>query len=140
MKRIFVDNDIVLDLLAKRHPHFEAASGVFTLADKGKIILSVSPLTFANTHYILSKQLSAIRSREILSKLRILVNILPITAKTIEMALNDAMFKDFEDAIQYHSALENGQDIILTRNLNDFKKSILPVMTASDFISTPEIM
>jgi len=138
MKNIFIDNDIVLDLLTMRQPYYEAVAKVFTLAENGKIKLSVSPLTFANTNYILSKKLSAIRSRGILGKLRILVNILPITAKTMDMALNDALFKDFEDAIQYHTALQNKQDIILTRNLKDFKKSKLPVMTASEYLSATE--
>jgi len=50
--------------------------------------------------------------------------------------LNDRGFGDFEDAIQYYSAIENSQDIIITRNLRDFKSSKIPVMTAGEFIKS----
>jgi hypothetical protein len=52
----------------------------------------------------------------------------------VGLSLNDNDFKDYEDALQYYSALENGDEAIITRNLKDFKKSKLPVMTAAQFL------
>jgi hypothetical protein len=53
--------------------------------------------------------------------------------KIIDLSLNSD-FKDFEDAIQYFTALENKLEIIITRNLKDFKLSKIPVMTANDYL------
>ena len=136
MKRLLIDTNIVIDLLAIREPFYDDAAKLFSLADKNKIKLSVSSLTFANTNYILQKTNSALTAKEILRKFKILTIVLSLDDKIIDLALNDNEFRDFEDAIQYYSAIENSQDIIITRNLRDFKTSKLPVMTASEFIKT----
>jgi hypothetical protein len=93
-----------------------------------------SALTFANTCYILSKQLKPDESRKILRKLNLIAHVLALSEKIIELSLNDNHIKDFEDAILYFSALENKMDIIITRNLKDFQKSILPMMTGGQFL------
>jgi predicted nucleic acid-binding protein len=134
LKRLFIDNNIILDLLAKRKPYYDAASVLFSLGDKGKVKLSVSSLTFINTHYVLAKLKSKEKSREILRKFKMLVKVSSCNEKIIDLALNDRDFPDFEDSIQYLSATENRQDAIITRNIRDFKYSKIPVMTAEDFL------
>jgi predicted nucleic acid-binding protein len=136
MRKLFVDTNIVIDLLTKREPFYEDAAKLFSLADKNKIKLSLSTLTFANTNYILQKTNSVSTTREILRRFKILISILTIDDKIIDLALNDNAFIDFEDAIQYYSAIENNQEMIITRNLKDFTSSKLPVMSASEFIKT----
>jgi predicted nucleic acid-binding protein len=136
MKKLFIDTNIVIDLLANREPFYEDAAKLFSLADKNKVKLSLSSLTFANTNYILQKTNSASKTKEILRRFKILAVVLSIDDKIIDLALNDNEFVDFEDAIQYYSAIENNQDIIITRNLKDFTYSKLPVMTASEFLKT----
>jgi predicted nucleic acid-binding protein len=137
MKRLFVDTNIVLDLLAQRMPFYTEAAKLFSLADRKKIRLSISALCLADTNYILSKQLPVKDVRKLLRDFKILVNVLPLDDKISDLALNSE-FNDFEDAIQYFTAIENGQDIIITRNLYDFRESRLPVMTAGEFIKTFE--
>lgn len=136
MKKLFIDTNIVIDLLAYREPFYEDAAKLFSLADKNKVKLSVSSLTFSDTNYILQKTNSASNAKEILRKFKILTIVLSLDDKIIDLALNDNGFSDFKDAIQYYSAIENNQDIIITRNLRDFKTSKLPVMTSSEFIKT----
>ena len=135
MDKLLVDTNIVLDLLAERELFLIEAQELFTLADQRKIILSVSSLTIANTYYILSQKLKIHDSRKILRKFKVLVNVLPVDDKIIDLSL-DSDFNDFEDAIQYYSAIENRVDIIITRNLKDFKKSKLPVLTAKEYIES----
>ena len=136
MSKLLIDTNIVLDLLAKREPFYEGAAMLFTLADKHKIKLTVSSLTFANTNYVLSKLKSAREAREILRRFKTLVGVLNLNDKIIELSLNDEGFKDFEDGLQYYTALEHNQNIIITRNLRDFKNSKIPVMTADEYLST----
>lgn len=136
MKRILIDTNIVIDLLSKREKYYSEAATLFTQADKKEIKLSISSLTFANTNYILSKLKSAKEAREILRKFKVLVEVLSLDDKITELALSDESFPDFEDGLQYYSAIENDIDIIITRNKRDFKNSKLPVLTAKEYLAT----
>jgi predicted nucleic acid-binding protein len=133
MKKLLVDTNIIIDLLAQREKFYEPVAKLFSLADQEKVELYVSSLSFANTHYILNRELKESKVREILRKLKVLVKVISFDSKVLDMALNSD-FKDFEDAIQYYSAIESDIDIIIKRNLKDFKKSELPVMTGLQFI------
>lgn len=138
MKKIFVDTNIVIDLLSRREPFFEEAAELFSLADKKQVELSVSSLTIANTSYTLLRQMNSNKAKSILRKLRLMLKILPLDDKIIGLALNDENFSDFEDGLQYFTAIEDEQELIITRNLKDFKNSKLPTMTAKQFIETIE--
>jgi len=136
MKKVFTDTNIVIDLLSRREPYYEEAAALFSLADKKQIELAVSSLTIANVSYALLKQMDSNKAKSILRKLRLIVKILPLDDKIVGLALNDEAFSDFEDGLQYFTAIENGQELIITRNLKDFKNSKLPVMMAKQFIET----
>lgn len=137
MKKVFVDTDIVYDLLAKREPFYPHAARLFTLSDRKKILINVSSLSFANLNYILSRLKSSSEARKILSRFKVLVNVQSVTDKIIDLALNSE-FKDFEDAIQYYCAIENSIPVLITRNVKDFKKSKIPVLTAEEIIKKNE--
>ena len=132
--RIFVDTDIIYDLLAKREPFYQAAARLFTLGDEGKIQIFISSLSLANLHYLLSREMSSFEAKQILRKFMVLVQIAPLNEKIIDLALNSE-FNDFEDAIQYYSALQNEIEILLTRNIKDYKKAQIAILTAKDFIN-----
>ncbi|MBL4753325.1 MAG: PIN domain-containing protein [Flavobacteriales bacterium] len=135
MEKVFVDTDIVLDLLAQRQPNYLFAAHLFTLADKGKVTLSVSALTFGNLHYILAKEFTNKKARQILTRFKVLVKILSVDDKIIELALA-SNFSDFEDAIQYYTTIENNITTLLTRNLKDYKTAEISVRTAEDYVKT----
>ena len=139
MKRVFLDTNIVLDLLAQRMPFYSEAARLFSLADKKEIILSISALCLADSNYILSRHLPSTEVRPILRKFKVLVNVLPLDDKITDLALNSD-FHDFEDAIQYYTAIVNEQDLIITRNQADFKESKLPVMNAGEFLAAFKII
>jgi predicted nucleic acid-binding protein len=133
LEKVFVDSDIVLDLLSGRQPHYDYAAELFSLADENSIKLYVSSLTFANVNYILSKQLSAGQARKVLFKFKTLITVLSLNDKVIELALASD-FHDFEDAIQYNTAIENSITTLLTRNLKDFKKAEIAILTAQQYL------
>jgi hypothetical protein len=80
--------------------------------------------------------MDAAKAKSVLRKLRLILNILPLDDKVVALALNDDTFSDFEDRLQYFTAIEYNQDIIITRNLKDFKNSRLPTLTARQFIES----
>lgn len=135
MSRLLIDTNIVIDLLSKREKFYEEAAELFSLADRKELVLAISSLTFANTNYILTKLKSAKEAKAILRKFKVLVEVLSLDDKITELALSDNNFTDFEDGLQYYSAIENQIDIIITRNKKDFKKSNIPVLTAKEFLS-----
>jgi predicted nucleic acid-binding protein len=134
MERLLIDTNIIVDLLAKRENFYREAQTLFTLADEKNVSLFISSLTFVNTHYILSKHLKANEVRKILIKFKVLVEVLPLEDKILELALASD-FTDFEDAVQYYTALDNKLDIIITRNKKDFKALEIPVLTAKEYLN-----
>ena len=136
MSRLLIDTNVVLDLLAKREPFYKSSAQIFSLADKNKLKLSINSLTIANTNYVLSRLKTATEAREILRRFRVLVKIVSLNDKIIDLALNDNTFGDFEDGLQYYSAIENNMDIILTRDLKGFKSSKIPVMTPDEYLTS----
>lgn len=134
MNKLLIDTNIVIDLLAKREPFFASTAKIFSLADKNQVEISISSLTFANTSYILARLKTMKEARDILRKFRVLAKVLSLNEKIIDLALNDESFNDFEDGLQYYSAIENDQDIIITRDLRDFKGAKIPVMTAEEYL------
>lgn len=134
MRRLFLDTNIVIDLLGKRDPFYEDVVRLFTLAYHKKLQLVVSSLTFATASYVLQKSNSSEAVRNLLANFRQLTQV----AITDERVVDDAIaspFNDFEDAIQYYTALKAKADAIITRNGKDFVFSKLPVMTAAEYLS-----
>jgi len=130
---IFIDSDIILDLLTKRDPYYIHAAKLFTLIDQNKIQAHTSPIVYANLHYLLKKLTSPDFALQSLRKLKNLVKVLSVDEKVINQALNSD-FKDFEDAIQYYTAINNEMKFFITRNISDYQKSQIPVCTAEEYL------
>jgi len=133
MENIFVDTNIIIDLLAKRDLFYKDAQTLFTLSDKKEIQLCISSLSFANAYYSIVKHHKDIDAKKYLAKFKVLVKVLPLEDKAIELALASD-FNDFEVGLQYFIAMDNESDIIITRNKKNFKNAKIPVMTAGEYI------
>ena len=134
MTKIFLDTNVILDLLGQRIPFYDSIAKVATLADQKKIMLVASPLSFTTVEYILNKFESSESVLNKLRKFKIICKVCSVDEEIIEKGLNSD-FKDFEDAVQYFTALQANCAMIITRNGKDFKNSIIPVMTAEEYIS-----
>ena len=129
MKQIFIDTNVIIDFLADRKPFSDYAAILFQLAKEKKLKIHVSAISFNNTYYILSKVTKPFVLIDLLLEIEEYVGISETNRIVLRQALN-SKFKDFEDAIQYYSALQvNDIDFITTRNIKDFKMSKLPVFT-----------
>ncbi len=133
-QRIFIDTNIFLDLFCRREPFYFQAAALFSAIDKGKVEACASSLTYANLHYVLRKSIGSHKAVEALKNLRKLVPILPVDDTVIAKAL-DSNFSDFEDAIQYYTALENSLPVIVTRNRKDFRAATITTCTAEEFLA-----
>ena len=133
MNKVFVDSDVILDLLAQRIPHFHFSALLFTFADMEKLELYTSPTVFCNVFYILRKELGIEKAKSALRKLRLLIKIIDSSEKTIDCALNSD-FSDFEDAIQCYTAQNHQISIIVTRNVKDYKTAGIIVQNPETFL------
>ncbi len=135
MNKYFVDTDVILDLLSQRVPHFHFSAVLFSLAEMGKFELYTSPTVMVNTFYILRKNLGNENAKNALRKLRIILHVIDSSEKVLDLALN-SNFNDFEDAIQYYTALNADIQAIITRNLKDYKAADILVQTPEMFLVT----
>ena len=132
MKRIFIDTNVIIDVLMQRDGYLSSAR-VLALARNEDITLYVSVLTMANLAYILRKSLKGDSFYAEMRKLSCLVNVADTTNNHFLSAL-DLQAKDFEDALQYYCAISNECDIIVTRNKKDFAFSSISVLTPEELL------
>lgn len=135
MRKLFLDTNVMLDLLAQRVPFYDSVARIATLADQKKLILVASPISFTTVDYVLRKFESAEIVMNKLRRFRIICEVGSIDEETTEKALNSD-FEDFEDAVQYFCALQADCSVIITRNGNNFKNSNLPIMTSEEYLSS----
>jgi predicted nucleic acid-binding protein len=132
-RKLFIDSDIILDLLAQREPFYDHAAQLFTLAYDKKIEIFTTAVVLANVFYILRKPKGNEGAKQQLKDLRLLMHVLPINTNIVDMSLN-SKFGDFEDALQYFTAKENNLLAIITRNGEDYKVKDIIIQTAEEYI------
>jgi len=131
--KLFIDTNVMLDLLGERMPFYNSVAKIATLADKGQIILIASALSYATVSYFLAKFENAEKAKVKLRKFKIISQICDLNEIIIEKGLN-SNFSDLEDSLQYFSALSSNCEILITRNGKDFKESQIPIMTAEEYL------
>lgn len=138
MKNIFLDTNVIIDILADRKPFSIAGAKLFDHAENGKINLFISALSYSNIYYIIRKTCSHKEMLMTLKDLEALIETIDVTKQIISKSLHSD-FKDFEDSIQYYTALSNKKiTAIVTRNGKDFKKSDLAILTPEEALSIIE--
>ena len=132
-KVLFVDSDVILDVLEQRKDFYEYSALILSLGDEKKVKLVTTSLVFANVYYLLRKHLGIEKAKESLRKLRIIIDVISVNSKEVDLALNSEL-SDFEDALQYFTALDNKIEFIITRNIRDYKNPKLIVQTPQQYI------
>ena len=133
MMKIYFDNDVILDISVKRDLEVKHSVALLNLVEAGLFKGYTSSVIFTNTYYIQRKLKGHEVSINFLKKLRLLLTVLSVNDLIIQKAL-ESEFKDFEDAVQYFTAMENKMDCIVTRNLEDYKNSMIPAYTPTEFL------
>jgi len=129
MKNIFVDTNVIIDFLGNRESFSNAATELFDLYEGNKKKIFVSAISYTNIYYLLYKQIKS--HKEVISLLNILFDLtelIDVNKNIISQSLH-SNFSDFEDSVQFYSAISNAKiDIIVSRDKKGFKKSTLPVL------------
>jgi len=133
MVKAFIDSDVLLDFLLGREPFSTESAKILSLADLKEIQLFTSPVVLANCYYILRKYNSHASVVRELIKMLELIDLVSIDRGTAIEALN-SKFSDFEDALQSFSASRSKLEIIITRNISDYKYSESIVQLPAEFL------
>lgn len=136
MKKILIDTDVLLDFLFDRKPFSDNASQLLSKCETGELKGYVTAIMLSNVYYLLRKTAS---HQKVIDSLKMLMNFLEVSKinKNIVLEALNSDFKDFEDALQNYSAQqEKGLNLIITRNIKDYKNSRLAVMTPEDYLKT----
>ena len=131
--KVFVDTNILLDLLCEREPFVQNARMLFAYGYAGRMSLVLSSLSLVNAVYI-SKKYGYIDSRERLADITEFVRVVDLHEDVVRGALA-CDWKDYEDGVQHMSAIKEKVDCIVTRNKKDFMQSIIPVYTIDELMS-----
>jgi predicted nucleic acid-binding protein len=134
MKKIFVDTNIIVDLIADRQPFSKFAVDLFSRAEERKVKLYVSSHSIATTHYLLKKYVDEKELRDVIYNLLDYIEVVPVDLDIIKKGLK-SKHRDFEDALQIISAYSVDKiDCIVTRNIKDFKNSEILVLTPDELL------
>lgn len=136
MDKVLIDSDVILDFFFDRRPFSEYAAQVIGLCEKNIINGFVTPVIFSNVYYLLRQTAKHEKVISSLKQLLMIMEVLMMDKEVVSNALNSG-FKDFEDSLQYFAAIKNGGiDVILTRNLKDYFKSEIGVLTPESYIKS----
>jgi predicted nucleic acid-binding protein len=135
MKGLFLDTNVIIDVLANREPYVDSASKLFDLSVKGKVTLYISALSYSNIYYIIRKSATHKKLLTILEGLESMTETLDVTKEIVIRSIQSD-FKDFEDAIQYETARSNKKvNAIVTRDPVGFKDGMLTVLTPDEALT-----
>jgi len=133
-KSLFIDSDVLLDLLLKREPFYFYTQILLLETTQKSIQLNTSALVISNIHYVLSRSIGSKTSRIKIKELLQAIKVLSFEGDIVDKAL-DSNFEDFEDAIQHLIAKRYNCEAIITRNIRDFKHSDIPVFKPEQYLN-----
>ena len=132
--KIFVDANVIISVLNREYPLFTNSARILSLADNARYRVFTSPLCLAIAYYFVEKKN---RTESALKRIALLSSKLSITTvseKTVRTTNTDPAVHDFEDGLEYYSAINSGCKIIVTEDVSDFYFSQVPVYDCETFI------
>ena len=131
--KLFLDTNVVIDVIAAREPFVADSRAIFNLCETGKAEGTVSALTLCTVSYVLRKFVSPGTMRTKLSELRNILSPIDLSVSLLDKAISSSI-SDFEDAVQFYTAVYSEADYIITRNVKHFPQDNIPVLTPTEFL------
>jgi len=132
--KVFVDTNVLLDVLTKREPFYRDSVVIWTLAEQRRIHGLVSVISFTNLFYIVGKLRGHKTAQRTITMLRNTFTPVLCDDRILNQAI-DAESADFEDAVQYFIAIRADASCIVSRNPDHFPRSELPVLSPAEFLA-----
>lgn len=131
--KVLFDTDVMLDILLDRQPFAEPAARLLSMAEAGTLQAALCATSVTTLHYLAGRILGAKQSRRLIRRLLSIAEVAAIDRPVLESAL-DSRFSDFEDAVVASSATQIAADVIVTRNVRDYKHATLPIYRPDELL------
>lgn len=132
--KLFIDTNVVLDVLAQREPWFGDSARLLAHIEQGGASGHIAAHTLTTLHYLLARHLGQQKTAAVLIDLTAMLRVEPVDHQVLQQALSLG-WRDFEDAVQAVTAAQCQADYLVTRNPRDFRQSLVPVITPSEFLA-----
>ncbi|MBR4220564.1 MAG: PIN domain-containing protein [Victivallales bacterium] len=132
--KLFLDTNVVIDVIAAREPFVADSTAVFNLCETGKVEGIISALTLCTISYILRKYVTPGTMRTKLQLFRNVLTPVDLSVSLLDKALASSI-SDFEDAVQFYTAVYSEADYIITRNAKHFPSNHIPVLSPTDYLA-----
>jgi predicted nucleic acid-binding protein len=132
--KIFLDANVIVSVLNKELPLFSFSSRVLSLCDQPRFEVFTSPVCLAIAFYFAEKKSGTLNAKKKLSLLISKINIANTDKRVVQQAIQNPSIHDFEDGIEYYSALYSDCKVIITEDINDFYYSEIEVLGCVDFL------
>jgi predicted nucleic acid-binding protein len=133
-ERILIDLNVLLDVLQKREPFYQASSQLLAAVETGKVEGYVSAHSITTLFYLVQKDKGKSEARALITNLLQFIKVAQVDQATIEQALN-LDYPDFEDAVQMMAAVQGKMGCLVSRNIKDYQPALLPVVQPIDYIA-----
>lgn len=134
MKKVFVDANIIITVLNREYPAFRMASRILSLADNPGYTIYTSATCLAISFYFACKKCSEAKALEKIKILCEKIEVVTSGQAEVKAALANQRIHDFEDGIEYYSALHANCQYIISEDTNDFYFATIPVLNGEDFL------
>lgn len=131
--KVFLDANVLIDVVQNRIDFVETSSKVLQLGLDGECELCASDITFTTVSFYARKNRTQEQLYEVLQSLRDFIDVAPSGKIAIDWALQQKS-KDFEDSVQYYTALRSGAEYIVSRNVRDYPYNDIPVISPIEFL------
>jgi len=136
MDKVLIDTDVILDFFFDREPYSNHAAQIFSLCESEQIKGFITPVICCNVYYLLRQTAKHKKVIEKLNQLLTIMDVLQMDREVVIQALTSG-FNDFEDALQNYAAAKSGViEVILTRNIKDFSKSDVGVLSPESYLKS----
>jgi predicted nucleic acid-binding protein len=132
--RVLIDLNVILDVLQRRDPFYEASSRVLAGAETLEFQGWVAAHSVTTLFYLLSKHHTVERTRMVIGELMRFLSVATVDQSVIEQALT-LPYSDFEDAVQMMAAVQAGMTHLVTRNVQDYRAGPLPAVLPAELVA-----
>ena len=132
--KIFIDTNVLIDVLCERESFYDDAAAIWSLAEQGRFTSFIAAVSVTNIYYIVRRLGDHRKAMKAVILLRDIFSIAACDEQILNQAM-DAKMPDFEDAVQYFSAIHAEAEIIITRNVKHFPKAGIPAVTPAEFLT-----
>ena len=132
--KIFLDANVLVSVLNKEYPLFSYSSRILSLTERTNFQLFTSPICLAIAFYFAEKRSGAALAGKKIALIVSNIRIAPTNKEAVIKTISNKKIIDFEDGLEYYSALESGCETIITENKRDFYFSEIEVLSCQEFI------